>query len=421
MAASYPDTSSSRLDPTPDWLTRADTAAVMAALAAAGGQDAARFVGGCIRNTLSGHPVSDIDIATRLTPDEVTAALAAAGLKSVATGVDHGTVTAIASGRPFEITTLRRDVETDGRRAVVAFTQDWAEDAQRRDFRLNAIYADRTGTLFDPTGEGVADARAGRIVFVGDARMRVREDYLRILRFFRFFAWFGSGEPDPQAVEACATLKDGLASLAAERVTKELLKLLAAPDPRPAAALMEQTGVLPAILPGAGGLTVFDAMVDIDADPLLRLAALAPDAARVAAALRLSNAQRDRLTAASAAQIAPMDARAARAALYADGAQAFADRAKLAWAAGRGGEADWAPLLALAQGWARPVLPVTGADAAAAGIAPGPALGAALRTVEAWWVGEDFTPDRAAALAKLRETAVATAAASQSRRSPGGG
>jgi len=402
MAASHPDAFSSRLDPAPDWLTRADTAAVMAALSAAGGEDAARFVGGCVRDTLTGHKVEDIDIATRLTPDAVIAALKAAGLKSVATGVEHGTVTAIASGRPFEITTLRRDVETDGRRAVVAFTQDWAEDAQRRDFRLNAIYADRSGALFDPTGAGVADARAGRIVFVGDAAMRVREDYLRILRFFRFFAWYGDGAPDAAALAACAALRDGLASLAAERVTKELLKLLAAPDPRPAVALMSQTGVLAKILPGADELSVFEAMVGIDADPLLRLAALAPrDAAGTASALRLSNAQRDRLIVATADEIAPMDLRAARRALYAVGAQSFADRARLAWAAGRGGEADWTPLLGQADAWSPPVLPVNGADAVAAGIVPGPAMGAALRAVEAWWVDEDFAPDRAAALERL--------------------
>ncbi len=410
MAVSRPDTLSSRLDPAPDWLTRADTAAVMAALIATGGADAARFVGGCIRNTLTGHPVDDIDIATRLTPDEVIAALKAAGLKSVATGVEHGTVTAIAKGRPFEITTLRRDVETDGRRAVVAFTQDWNEDAQRRDFRLNALYADLSGTLFDPTGEGIADARAGRIVFVGDAAMRVREDYLRILRFFRFFAWYGDGAPDAAAVEACTALKSGLEGLAAERVSKELFKLLAAPDPKASVALMRQTGVLAAILPGADDLSVFEAMIAISPDPLLRLAALAPrDAAATASALRLSNAQRDRLIAATADEIAPMDARAARRALYAIGAQAFADQVRLAWASGRGGQTDWAPLLSLADGWSRPVLPVTGADATAAGIAPGPAMGAALRGVEAWWVDEDFAPDRAAALKRLAAVAAGAA------------
>ena len=189
------------------WMTAPATRAVLDALTAAGGPEAARFVGGCVRDTLSGHPVGDIDIATALTPDQVIAALKAAGLKAVPTGVDHGTVTAVSQGKPFEVTTLRRDVETDGRRAVVAFTDDWAEDAQRRDFRLNALYADAEGRLFDPTGEGVADAKAGRIVFIGDAETRIREDALRILRFFRFQAWFGKGEPDGPSLAACERLK----------------------------------------------------------------------------------------------------------------------------------------------------------------------------------------------------------------------
>ena len=400
MAASRPDISASRLEPAPAWLSDPATVAVMDALAAAGGGDAARFVGGCIRNSLTGHLVDDVDIATPLTPEAVIAALAKAGLKSVPTGVEHGTVTAISAGRPFEVTTLRRDVETDGRRAVVAFTTDWSEDAQRRDFRLNAIYADREGRLFDPTGQGVADARAGRIVFVGDAQTRVREDYLRILCFFRFFAWYGQGPPDPVAVEACAALTDGLATLAAERVSKELLNLLAAPDPKAAVALMKSTGVLAAVLPGADDLAVFDALAALDPDPLLRLAALTPDAAKTATALRLSNAQRDRLIAATAQALdAPPNARAARRLLYAIGAQAYADRIKLAWARLGG---DWSESLRLADGWARPVLPITGGDAAEAGLTPGPAMGAALRAVEAWWIDEDFAPGRDAVLARLR-------------------
>ena len=219
------------LPPQP-WMTDPATVEVMAALAAAGGADCARFVGGCVRNTLMARPVTDIDIATTLTPDEVTAALRAAGLKAVPTGAAHGTITAVAQGRPFEITTLRRDVETDGRRAVVAFTDDWAEDAARRDFRLNALYADRRGRIFDPTGSGLADLRAGAIVFVGDAETRIREDALRILRFFRFLAWYGRGEPDAAALAACEALRDLVTGLSAERVAKELLALLAAEDPR---------------------------------------------------------------------------------------------------------------------------------------------------------------------------------------------
>ena len=192
--------------PPQDWIDAAPTRAVIAALEAAGGADCARFVGGCVRDALLGRTRADqdIDIATRLTPEETTAALKRAGLRAIPTGVEHGTITAIADHRPFEITTLRRDVETDGRRAVVAFTQDWNEDAARRDFRLNALYAEADGRLHDPTGGGIADALAGRIVFVGEPEIRIREDYLRILRFFRFHAWYGQGEPDAAALAACS-------------------------------------------------------------------------------------------------------------------------------------------------------------------------------------------------------------------------
>ncbi|HEX3701377.1 MAG TPA: CCA tRNA nucleotidyltransferase, partial [Phenylobacterium sp.] len=292
------------------WMTAAETVAVMDALAAAGGPEAARFVGGCVRNCLTGHPVDDIDIATVLTPDRTTAALEAAGLKAVPTGIEHGTVTAVAGGRGFEITTLRRDVSTDGRRAVVAFTTDWEEDARRRDFTLNALYADREGTIFDLTGQGVADARAGRIVFVGDPEQRLREDYLRILRFFRFLAWYGKGAPDAAALAACKALRSEVTTLAAERISKELVKLLAAEDPRGAVALMLETGVLELLLPEPIDLERLNALVEIETDqmfetePVLRLAALLPDdqvtAARFAEALRLSNAERDRIVAALA-------------------------------------------------------------------------------------------------------------------------
>src|ERR1700761_5621664 len=243
------------------WMTHPATAAVIAALEAAGGEGCARFVGGCVRNALLRQPVSDVDIATTLTPDVVTKALKDAGLKAVPTGVDHGTVTAVAQGKPFEITTLRGAVETDGRRAVVAFTKDWAEDAQRRDFRLNALYADPAGRLYDPTGGGLGDAHAGRIVFVGEAETRIREDALRILRYFRFLAWYGKGEPDGVALAACQALRDLTANLSAERVSKEFLKLLAAVDPREAVSLMARTGVLTVILPEAQGLARFERLV----------------------------------------------------------------------------------------------------------------------------------------------------------------
>ena len=267
-----------RLGPRP-WMTAPATRAVIAALQAAGGPDAARFVGGCVRDALLERdgPDMDIDVATPLTPDAVVLALTGAGLKAVPTGIAHGTITAVAHGRPVEITTLRRDVVTDGRHAVVAFTDDWAEDAARRDFRLNALYADPDGRLHDPTGCGVDDARAGRVVFVGDPRTRIREDYLRILRFFRFFAHYGRGPADEAAVAACGASTSGLSSLSAERVSKELLKLLAAPDPRPAVRLMVTTGVLATLLPEAGSPVRFEGLVALGADgadPVLRLAAL---------------------------------------------------------------------------------------------------------------------------------------------------
>jgi poly(A) polymerase len=396
-------------------MSAAPTRAVIAALEARGGAGCARFVGGCVRDTLllRDGPELDIDIATPLAPAEVTAALEAAGLKAVPTGIEHGTVTAVAKGRPFEITTLRRDVETDGRRAVVAFTKDWAEDAARRDFRLNALYAEPDGRLHDPTGGGVEDAQAGRIVFVGDPETRITEDYLRILRFFRFYAAYGRGPPDAVGLAACGELRQALLGLSGERTAKELLKLLAAPDPRPALAAMAETGVMGVLLPGASDLTRLNGLVEIeDADPdaVLRLAALLPDdreQLRAAIArLRLANATRDRLLAACPDEnaLAPdMTAQAARAAIYRLGRATFADRIQLAWAGAPNPEsAAWATLLALAETWAPPPFPLNGADIKALGVTEGPQVGDLRRALEAWWIAQDFAPDRQAALAELR-------------------
>lgn len=393
-------------------------APVLDALQAAGGQ--ARFVGGCVRNALLNEPVSDIDIATTLTPDQVIAALEAAGIKAVPTGVEHGTVTAVAGGQPFEITTLRRDVATDGRRAVVAFTQDWAEDAQRRDFALNALYADRDGTLHDPTGHGLADGKAGRIVFVGDAATRIAEDHLRILRYFRFLAWYGKGEPDVAAVAACAAGKGGVSALSAERVSKELLKLVAADDPRPAVALMKQTGVLAEILPGADDLTAFNGLVEIESeqlfvnDPVLRLACLLPQdqigVGKAAEALRLSNEQRDRLVAAMGKTpriTSWMSPRESRRAVYQIGVATFSDRIKLAWAHVTRSAAthQWRGLLALAESWTPPPFPLTGQDVINSGVPKGPMVGQVLREVEDWWIDHDFIDDKFSAIEKLKAVA----------------
>lgn len=403
--------------PLQPWMTTPPLRAVMDALTTAGGPGCARFVGGCIRNTLMRRKVDDIDIATVLRPEAVQAALAAAGLKSVPTGIEHGTITAISSSLPFEVTTLRRDVATDGRRAVVAFTTDWAEDAARRDFRFNALYADENGVLFDPTGEGVADARAGRTIFVGAPQDRIREDYLRILRFFRFHAWYGRGDPDAAALRACADLKDGLSTLSAERVSKELLKLLAADDPRPAVRLMAATGILPLLLPAAGSLERFERLVEIETSMLftcdaeLRLAALLPDgsegAIETARNLRLSNAQRDRLAAALDETVrlrSWMSPREARRYTYRLGAAAFCDRIMMEWAASDRPAAaiQWRALLPLAQSWRPPVLPLNGEDVVAAGAPRGPLVGAVLREVEEWWIDNDFIDDRLSIVERLK-------------------
>lgn len=388
------------------WIEAPATQAVMRALEAAGGVGCARFVGGAVRNSLMDAEVDDVDIATTLEPQGVIDALRAAGLKSLPTGVDHGTVTALSGGAPYEITTLRRDVSTDGRNATVAYTDDWAQDAMRRDFRLNALYADARGEVFDPTGEGIADAKGGRIVFVGEAATRIREDYLRVLRFFRFWAWYGRGQPDVAALAACAAAAGELDRLSAERVQKEFLKLLAAPAPLPALMLMAQAGVLAALVPEATDLARFEMMVGIDGDPILRLAALLPDDAdvgrKVAGRLRLSNAARDRLAAGLAAvsQVsATMTDATARRVLYAIGWQAFSDGLKLLWARTPPSPAS---LLIRMEGWEKPVVPLGGRDVLAAGVAPGPAVTTVLREVEAWWIAHDFPQDRDAALAQMR-------------------
>ena len=406
--------------PIQPWMTHPATVAVMDALARAGGEEAARFVGGCVRNALLGRDVGDIDIATTLAPDAVTAALKSAGLKAVPTGIAHGTVTAVAMGRPFEITTLRRDVETDGRHAVIAFTTDWSLDAARRDFRFNALYADRAGRLFDPTGAGLDDLRAGAVVFVGDAAARIAEDALRIPRFFRFLAWYGRGEPDAAALAACQEHRALVRDLSAERVTKELLTLLAAQDPRAAVRLMARTGVLELILPEADELTRFEAMVKIETemlfseDALLRLAALLPGDPAVGEAtarrLRLSNSQRGRLTQALDGEpplVSWMSPRQTRQAVWHLGADVFCDRVMLAWAGSErpASTTQWRALLAMAQSWPRPSFPLTGEEVVAAGVPRGPLVGKVLREVESWWIDNDFIDDKLSLVERLKSVA----------------
>ncbi|MCH8490593.1 MAG: CCA tRNA nucleotidyltransferase [Oceanicaulis sp.] len=391
------------------WLTAPAARAVMDALSP-GASDRARFVGGCVRGALRGEPVSDIDVATVLRPQATLQALDAAGIRAEPTGIDHGTVTAIVDGQPIEVTSLRRDVETDGRRAVIAYTEDWAEDAARRDFTMNAVYARRDGTLFDPFG-GVAHAHAGQVIFIGDPLARIAEDHLRILRFYRFGAWMG-GTLDPDGRRACEAQARTLSRLSAERVWKELKKLLAAPDPGPVVEAMHNGHVLEVFWPGTLDFKLFLSLINADrgkvrpADALLRLAALAGQdgdaVAGICARMKASRAETARLAAMSGP--APVRAGAVRAgmaqrdlgrALYVLGPQAVADRLRLDEA--RSGE-DASPALAHAAQWTRPRFPVTGHDLIAAGAAPGPDLGARLEALEDAWIASNFSLTRKALL-----------------------
>jgi poly(A) polymerase len=377
-----------------------------------------RFVGGCVRNTLMGREVDDIDVATQLTPDRVTEVASKAGFAAHPTGIEHGTVTVVVNHRPFEVTTLRRDVSTDGRRATVAFTEDWAEDAQRRDFRINALYADASGEIHDPTGGGLDDARAGRVIFIGDAHQRLREDYLRILRFFRFNAWYAKGPLDPHGLQACAELVAGLDQLSVERVWKETKKLLEAPDPRAAWEGMKAIEVAARALPELSNEARLDALCTLQADLMLPFDAMT----RVAAALRgqeagkvlarrlkLSNEERNRLVAALGDDVkitSYMSLREMRRAIYTIGNEAFRDRVMLAWAAPGGDKAQaWRALVAHAQMWTPPKLPLSGDEVMAAGVPAGPKVGQVMREVEAWWIDADFPDDKLSVIERLKAVA----------------
>jgi poly(A) polymerase len=388
-----------KLDPARHpWMNAPETRAVFTALGDA------RFVGGAVRNALMDEEVADIDIATPLVPLEVEKRLKAAGLGAVHTGIDHGTITAISSGKPFEVTTLRRDVSTDGRRATVAFTDDWKEDAARRDFTMNALYASADGEIFDYFG-GEKDLKAGRVRFIGDAAERIREDYLRILRLFRFHAWYGKGELDREALRASAAEKAGLAKLSGERVQKEMLKLLAADNPVAVLRAMAASAILGEILPAQADIARLERVVAIDndnffpADPVLRLAAmLEGGAGAVAERFKLSNADRDRLVDALSAQeriVSYLSIREVRKLLYRLGPQRFRDLVRLRWAqdpkASNG--IQWRALLAMGDAWERPAFPLTGRDVMNAGVPEGPMVGRVLSEVEDWWIDSDFTDD----------------------------
>jgi len=386
-------------------MTAPETVAVMEAISP-GDSDQARFVGGCVRNALQGVVVEDVDIATRLEPHQTVEALQAVGLKAVPTGLDHGTITAVSGGRPYEITTLRRDVETDGRHAIVRFSTDWREDAARRDFRLNAIYASRTGEIFDPFN-GVADAQERRVVFIGDPVARLEEDVLRILRFYRFNAWYGAGL-DPAGHAACQALASRLTYLAAERVWKELKKLLLAPDPGDVIQAMHKGHVLAALWPGALDLNLFLSLINRDrayarpADPVLRAVALSGQDERTVQDLceqmKASRAERNRMAAMAGAlpvragHVTPglSEIALARAA-YVLGAETVCDRMRLAEARGEG---EAAPALRAMDNWCKPQMPVGGRDLIAQGMARGPQLGVMLEALEELWIESGFALTR---------------------------
>jgi poly(A) polymerase len=382
--------------PSADWTRRDDLAQLIGAL----GTDNARYVGGAVRDTLLGKDIHDIDIATPLLPAEVIDRCRNAGIRTVPTGIDHGTVTAILPDGPVEITTLRQDVSTDGRRATVAFAKDWREDAARRDFTINALYAHPESLEISDHFEGLQDLEKGRVRFIGDADERIREDHLRILRYFRFQARFGDALDD-EAVTACRELAHTLKGLSRERVAMELLAILALPAPSPTIALMKELGVLEVILPEAREreaeslhrLVQAERSEGIEPDPVRRLAALLPPIARiaesVAARLRLSRQQRARLVCAAERKEADGDDPAALA--YYEGLEGARDRLLLQ-----------GHTVSALGGWDTPELPLKGGEIVERGVAKGPQVAKILQAVERRWVEEGF-PDRARVMQLLDE------------------
>ena len=404
------------------WLRHGEVARLLGALNRDG--EEARVVGGAVRNALLHMPVNEIDVATTAVPDEVARRVEAAGWKAVPTGIEHGTVTVVINGRPFEVTTLREDVETFGRKARVVFGRDWQADAARRDFTINALYASAAGDVYDGFG-GLADLAARRVRFIGDPEQRIAEDYLRILRFFRFHAHFGEGAPDAAGLSACIRARGSLESLSRERVRMELLKLLVAPRATPTLAIMTETGLLQDVLGGVAYLASFENMTKIEAalglgaDPVQRLAALGvwvvDDGTRLATRLRLTNAETERLAAIDRWwRVAPRDgAQSAHELLYNLGPQSFTDRVLVAWSRSAAGAADssWRELAMLPQRWTAPAFPLKSADFSRRGVPAGPALGAAMRAAKAAWTAADFPLEPAAI------EAIANAAAAEAARS----
>ncbi|WP_137130350.1 CCA tRNA nucleotidyltransferase [Rhizobium sp. FY34] len=406
------------------WLTDPAVERVFALLNAEGGEG--RVVGGAVRNALMGVAISDVDFATTNLPQVVMERARAAGLKAVPTGIDHGTVTLVVDGRGFEVTTLRRDVTTDGRHAQVAFGTDWQEDAERRDFTINALYATVDGTVVDLV-DGLKDIETRTVRFIGDASTRIAEDYLRVLRFFRFFATYGSGRPDADGLRAVAKARDRLDQLSAERVWAEMKKLLSVPDPSRALLWMRTTGVLTAILPetekwgidAIHGLVTTEQSLGWTPDPLLRLAGMVPpDGERIAAMtkrLRTSNAEAERLAlwAKAPAPTPELAETALDRLLYWNGRDGMLMRLKLSLSSARtnavASDADmlksarFSTLLKRAEQFSKPALPLSGADVMALGVPAGPKVGQLLGDIEKLWVERNFALDREALSTKLAE------------------
>lgn len=388
------------------WLRSGPAARVLALLNGSG--EEARVIGGAVRNALLKIPVADIDIATTALPAEVIRRAKAAGIKSVPTGIDHGTVTLVVDAHPFEITTLREDTETFGRKATVAFGRDWVRDAERRDFTINGLSVDAAGVVHDHVG-GMSDIAARRVRFIGDPAARIAEDYLRILRFFRIHAAYGSGEPDRAGYLACIGAHAGLATLSAERVRMEMLKLMVAGGAAGAVEAMAEGGLLQPIFGGVAYTGPFAAMIAAERllglapDPIRRLGALAvavtEDAKRVALRMRLSNAETKALDSMGHRwwRLARMDEATARRRLYRLGEERYRDRLMLAWAraGGRVDAAHWRELATLPKRWSAPKFPLKAADFIARGIAEGPLLGQVLALAEDAWLAADFPLDEA--------------------------
>ncbi|HXI09024.1 MAG: CCA tRNA nucleotidyltransferase [Bradyrhizobium sp.] len=398
------------------WLKSGPAGRVLALLN--GGGEEARVIGGAVRNALLGLAVADIDIATTALPDEVIRRAAAEGIKSVPTGIEHGTVTLVLDSHPFEVTTLREDTETFGRKAKVAFGRDWARDAERRDFTINGLSVDAAGIVHDYVG-GLADIAERRVRFIGNPAERIAEDYLRILRFFRIHAAYAAGEVDRAGYLACIGGREGLASLSAERVRMEMLKLMVAPGAAGAIVAMADSGLLQQIIGGVAYTGPLDAMIgierilDLPADAMRRLGALAvavtEDARRLATRLRLSNAEAKALDSMGHRwwRLISMDEATARRRLYRLGADAYRDRLMLAWARSGGGDAgDWRQMADLPRRWSAPRFPLRAADFIARGIAEGPALGHVLTIAEDAWLAAGF-PLEADAVAAIAEQTVA--------------